>query len=81
MEAPIDAELPASVLIAATFGLAFANYLLHSDTWFVRRLFHFAIGGMTGGVVSWIAVALWIRSRGMPFARKAESVYTGDPTE
>jgi hypothetical protein len=70
-----------AVLIVATFGLAFANYLVHSDTWFLRRLFHFAIGGMTGGVIAWIAVALWIRSRATLFARKADSVYTGDQTE
>ena len=70
-----------AVLIAATFGLAFANFLFHSDTWFLRRLFHFAIGGMTGGVISWIAIALWIRARATLFARKADSVYTGDQTE
>jgi hypothetical protein len=70
-----------AALIAATFGLAFANFLFHSDTWFLRRLFHFAIGGMTGGVISWIAIALWIRARATLFARKADSVYTGDQTE
>jgi hypothetical protein len=55
-----------AVLIAATLGLAFANFFFHSDSWFVRRLFHFAVGGMTGGIVAWIAVALWIRSRSAP---------------
>ena len=70
-----------AVLIASTLGLAFANFLFHSDTWFFRRLFHFAVGGMTGGVISWIAIALWIRSRGTLLARKADPVYTGDQTE
>jgi hypothetical protein len=53
----------AAVLVAATFGLATANFFFHSDTWFARRLFHFAIGGMTGGMIAWIGIALWIRSR------------------
>lgn len=55
-----------AVLIAATFGLALANFFFHSDTFFMRRLFHLAIGGMTGGFIAWIAVALWIRSRSAP---------------
>ena len=59
-------KVAAAVLIAATFGLASANFLIHSDTWFVRRLFHFAVGGMTGGVIAWICIASWIRSRSPP---------------
>jgi uncharacterized protein DUF4184 len=48
----------AAILIAASAGLAIAGYLLNSDTWFTRRLFHFAIGGMTGGALAWVAIAL-----------------------
>lgn len=52
-----------AVIIAASFGLAFANFLFHADTWFVRRLFHLAIGGMTGLSLAWLGVSIWIRSR------------------
>jgi hypothetical protein len=48
-------------LIAASFGLAMASYLIYSDTWFARRLFHFAIGGMTGWALAWLAIAIAIR--------------------
>jgi hypothetical protein len=50
-------------LIAASFGLAIASYLAYPDEWFSRRLFHFAIGGMTGFAIAWICIAFWIRSR------------------
>jgi len=51
-----------AVIIAATLGLAIASFLFHADTWFVRRLFHLAIGGMTGLSLAWLGIALWVRS-------------------
>ena len=48
----------AAVVVTASAGLAIAGFLLNSETWFVRRLFHFAIGGMAGGALAWIAIAL-----------------------
>lgn len=55
----------AAILVASSFGLAMASYALNSDTWFMRRLFHFAIGGMTGWVVAWFAIAVYVtRSAG-----------------
>jgi hypothetical protein len=48
----------AAILVAATLGLAIAGYVLNSDVWFTRRLFHFAIGGMTGFALAWFAIAL-----------------------
>jgi len=53
----------AAVLIVASLGLAITSYLLNSDAWFARRLFHFAIGGMTGWVIAWCVIALWMNSR------------------
>jgi hypothetical protein len=50
----------AAILLASSLGLATANYVLNSDTWFMRRLFHFAIGGMTGWVLAWLAIAIYI---------------------
>jgi hypothetical protein len=50
-----------AVLFAASFGLAIASYLFHSDTWFGRRLFHLAIGGMTGWAIAWFVIAIVIR--------------------
>jgi hypothetical protein len=50
-------------LIVASFGLATASYFAHPGAWFARRLFHFAIGGMTGLAIAWIVIALWISSR------------------
>jgi len=49
-----------AVLFVVSFGLAITSYLIYSDTWFARRLFHFAIGGMTGWAVAWLAIALVI---------------------
>lgn len=53
----------AAILVTASAGLAIAGYVLNSDTWFVRRVFHFLIGGMTGWAVAWLAIALWIGGR------------------
>lgn len=52
-----------AILIAVSLTLAITGYILNSDTWFMRRLFHFAIGGMTGWVAAWIAIALWFSSQ------------------
>jgi hypothetical protein len=49
-----------AVLVAASLGLAITGYLLNSDLWLGRRLFHFAIGGMTGWMLAWCAVAIVI---------------------
>ena len=52
-----------AVLIAASLGLAITGYVTHSDTWFARRLFYFATGGMSGLALAWLGVAAWIRLR------------------
>ncbi|MEO8018388.1 MAG: DUF4184 family protein [Pseudomonadota bacterium] len=44
-------------LVAVSSGSAITNYLLHPDSWFERRLFHFLIGAMSGWLVAWLAVA------------------------
>ncbi len=51
-----------AILIAVSLTLAITGYVLNSDAWFMRRLFHFAIGGMTGWVTAWFAIALWFTS-------------------
>ena len=51
-----------AILIAVSLTLAITGYVLNSNTWFMRRLFHFAIGGMTGWVTAWFAFALWFTS-------------------
>lgn len=50
-------------LVASSLGLAMISYALNSDTWFMRRLFHLAIGGMTGFALAWLAIAILIRRR------------------
>ena len=56
-----------AILIASSGSLAITGYALNSDLWFLRRLFHFAIGGMTGWVIAWLAIAIFItRSAGRP---------------
>lgn len=58
------------ILVSASSTLAIASFLLHSDTWFIRRLFHFAIGGMTGWVLAWLAVAIYVgRTATVPIRR------------
>ena len=47
-----------TILVASSLGLALTRDALYSDTWFMRRLFHFAIGGMTGWVIAWFAIAI-----------------------
>jgi Domain of unknown function (DUF4184) len=54
-------------LVASSLGLAITSYALNSQTWFMRRLFHFAIGGMTGWVIAWFAIAIFVtRIAGRP---------------
>jgi hypothetical protein len=53
----------AAFLVGASLSLAVARYAFNSDTWLGRRLFHFAIGGMTGWALAWLAVALLITWR------------------
>lgn len=50
----------AIILVSASGGLAIAGFLMNADAWFSRRLFHFAIGGMTGWVVAWLAIAIYV---------------------
>ena len=52
-----------AILITVSSTLAIASYLIHHDTWFVRRLFHFAIGGMAGWVVAWLAISITLIAR------------------
>ena len=52
-----------AILIASSAGLAITGYALNHDMWFMRRLFHFAIGGMTGWVIAWLAIAIAITQR------------------
>lgn len=47
-------------LLAASFVYAIARFMAHPDNAFEHRLFHFAIGGMTGFALAWLAVAIFI---------------------
>jgi hypothetical protein len=58
-----------AILIVASLSLAIANYVMHAETWFLRRLFHFAIGGMGGWMLAWCAIAVYI-------SRNAKSAFT-----
>jgi hypothetical protein len=51
------------LVIAASLALASVRYALNADLWLGRRLFHFAIGGMTGCVLAWLLIALTITGR------------------
>jgi uncharacterized protein DUF4184 len=53
----------ALIVVAASLALAITGYLLHPDTWFVRRLFYLAVGGMSGLALSWLGISLWMRWR------------------
>jgi hypothetical protein len=55
-----------AILIAVSLAFATTRYAINSDTWFMRRLFHFAIGGMTGWFAAWLAIALWFTSQVRP---------------
>jgi len=47
-------------LLLASFVYAIARLMAHPDNALEIRLFHFAIGGMTGFAFAWLAVALFI---------------------
>ena len=50
----------AAILVARRSGSRSRVTLLNSDTWIGRRLFHFAIGGMTGWALAWLAMSVLI---------------------
>lgn len=51
------------VLLAWSGTLAVLGYVTQGELSFGRRLFHFAIGGMTGWALAWIAIAIFLRLR------------------
>ena len=51
------------LLFATSCALALARYEAYPDIGFNRRLFHLAIGGMTGWALAWCAIALSISWR------------------
>ncbi len=53
-----------ALLFASTFALAVIAYAGNPEVELGRRLFHFAVGGMKGGALAWIAIALWVRFSG-----------------
>jgi hypothetical protein len=68
-----------TILVVASLALALTGYALNSDTWFLRRLFHFAIGGMTGWVIAWFAIAIFV-SRSASRPGRAPQSAPSDPT-
>jgi len=60
---PGTRNVAVALIIAGVVILAAAGYLAHPHTRLERRLFHMAVGGMTGGALAWLAVALWVRNR------------------
>jgi hypothetical protein len=57
----------AMVIMTAGFT-ALMNYANYSDLRFEHRIFQMLIGGMTGWLLSWVVVAMWV-SRSVPRAR------------
>jgi len=58
------ARLAALAFMAlSALALAAWGFLSHPELNFERRLYHFAIGGMTGAALSWYFVAMWVRRR------------------
>jgi hypothetical protein len=55
--------LAALLVLALSAGLGFAGYFEFRELSFGRRLFHGAIGGMTGAALAWIAIAVGLRLR------------------
>jgi hypothetical protein len=51
------------VLLVLSATLAVFGYITQSELSFGRRLFHFAIGGMTGWALAWIAIAIFLQLR------------------
>jgi uncharacterized protein DUF4184 len=61
---PQRARWVAMLIVAASAcALALLYYFLYDGVYFERRLFHLAIGGMLGGAIAWLAVALALRGR------------------
>jgi len=56
-------------VLAASFVYAIARTMAYPDNALERRLFHFAIGGMTGFALAWLAVALFINWSSRAVAR------------
>lgn len=50
-------------LLASSGILAVLGYVTRGELSFGRRLFHFAIGGMTGWALAWIAIAIVLQLR------------------
>jgi hypothetical protein len=72
--APSPAASPSSIphkarvgavllLFAVALAVAIVGYALNARFSLERRLFHFAIGGMTGWMITWLLIALVIRLR------------------
>jgi hypothetical protein len=53
-------------IIAGTAALATAGYFGYADAHVKIRLFHFLIGGMTGALLAWCAVAIVVRRSSSP---------------
>ena len=51
------------VLLASSGTLAVLGYVTQGELSFGRRLFHFAIGGMTGWALGWIVIAIIFQLR------------------
>ena len=51
------------LVLALSAGLGFAGYFEFPELSFGRRLFHGAIGGMTGAALAWIGIAVGLRLR------------------
>jgi uncharacterized protein DUF4184 len=51
----------AGILLATSGAFALANYMSHDGVRFERRLYHLAIGGMSGWMLAWCAVAIALR--------------------
>ena len=58
--APGCASAAVVFVLAASFVYAIARFMAYPDNAFEHRLFHFAIGGMTGFALAWLAVALFV---------------------
>jgi prolipoprotein diacylglyceryltransferase len=47
-------------ILAVSFAYAIARFMAYPDNPLENRLFHFAIAGMTGFALAWLAVAIYI---------------------
>jgi hypothetical protein len=55
-----ERSLALGLMFLTSFTMATLDFALHSGIRLERRLFHFAIGGMTGWAVAWTLVALLV---------------------